>query len=463
MRTLFFLIIMGAMPFLCVGQEGNESSDPDIRYLGTSFTIPYDDDSSHNNLLINLVNNAPKGSAIHFDVYKFDDDDITSALVDANQRGVAVHVLVHQDNKHETAFKTLAGGLHKPASLYYGQAGHAGSGRVKPVFDHNKLFLFSKTEFEKKTVQDIVVVSSGNLTKEAKERHQATIIVSSKEYYSECLKYWHAQRAFLPLRGRRVDAYKRTWPRAGTARGYANRIYFFPKVGGNDPLCNTLKPASMGVGLYPNHRTAMNRVTKIRIAVANWYNSKTDIATVLSSLVRGGNCEVEIIGRTLEREKRIHKRVLDTLCSRLDATQLRDRIKIYWLEMDNETFAHSKYMLVEGPWGNPIYTDDQRKIQWREFVFHGTRNWTNSGLRTQDNIALKISDRPTYRAFLENFNMLKELANAPGSIEVLTRASTPSKPWNDRRILFTGVALGLYFAVGGGIVFMQRPRVGGGN
>ena len=193
----------------------------------------------------------------------------------------------------------------------------------------------------------------------------------------------------------------------------------------------------MGVGLYPNHRTAMNRVTRIRIVVANWYNSKTDIATVLSSLVRGGNCEVEIIGRTLEREKRIHKRVLDTLCSRLDATQLRDRIKIYWLEMDNETFAHSKYMLVEGPWGNPIYTDDQR--------------------------ALKISDRSTYKAFLENFNMLKELANAPGSIEVLTRASTPSKPWNDRRILFTGVALGLYLAVGGGIVFMQRTRVGGGD
>jgi hypothetical protein len=31
--------------------------------------------------------------------------------------------------------------------------------------------------------------------------------------------------------------------------------------------------------------------------------------------------------------------------------------------------------------------------------------------------------------------------NVPGSIEVLTRASVSSKPYNDRRIMFTAITL----------------------
>jgi uncharacterized protein involved in exopolysaccharide biosynthesis len=54
--------------------------------------------------------------------------------------------------------------------------------------------------------------------------------------------------------------------------------------------------------------------------------------------------------------------------------------------------------------------------------------------------------------------------NVPtGSIEELTRALASSKPYNDRRILFTAIALGLCLVVGCGIVFLQRTRTGDGG
>ena len=49
------------------------------------------------------------------------------------------------------------------------------------------------------------------------------------------------------------------------------------------------------------------------------------------------------------------------------------------------------------------------------------------------------------------------------SIEKLTGALASSKPYNDRRILFTAIALGLCLVVGSGIVFLQRTRLGDGG
>ena len=48
--------------------------------------------------------------------------------------------------------------------------------------------------------------------------------------------------------------------------------------------------------------------------------------------------------------------------------------------------------------------------------------------------------------------------NVPGSIEVLTRASVSSKPYNDRRIVFTATALFLGLGMGGGVAFLRASR-----
>ena len=61
----------------------------------------------------------------------------------------------------------------------------------------------------------------------------------------------------------------------------------------------------------------------------------------------------------------------------------------------------------------------------------------------------------TVRQRLEQKNMER---NVPGSIEVLTRASVYSKPYNDRRIVFTAMALVMGLGMGGGVVFLRASR-----
>ena len=53
--------------------------------------------------------------------------------------------------------------------------------------------------------------------------------------------------------------------------------------------------------------------------------------------------------------------------------------------------------------------------------------------------------------------------NAPGPIEVLTRAVTPSEPYSDRRVLFTVIALGLCLGMGSSLMFLLRTRIGEGD
>jgi len=48
--------------------------------------------------------------------------------------------------------------------------------------------------------------------------------------------------------------------------------------------------------------------------------------------------------------------------------------------------------------------------------------------------------------------------NVPGSIEVLTRAVVPSKPYNDRRIVLTAMTMILALGLGGGVAFLKDSR-----
>jgi len=61
----------------------------------------------------------------------------------------------------------------------------------------------------------------------------------------------------------------------------------------------------------------------------------------------------------------------------------------------------------------------------------------------------------TVRQRLDQKNMER---NVPGSIEILTRASVSSKPYNDRRIVFTAMALVMGLGMGGGAAFLRASR-----
>ena len=81
----------------------------------------------------------------------------------------------------------------------------------------------------------------------------------------------------------------------------------------------------------------------------------------------------------------------------------------------------------------------------------------NAQLLDKENNALQHKRElfNTVRQRLDQKNMER---NVPGSIEVLTRASVSSKPYNDRRIVLTAAALFLGLGMGGGVAFLRASR-----
>ncbi|MBL7189190.1 MAG: hypothetical protein ISS70_22915 [Phycisphaerae bacterium] len=98
---------------------------------------------------------------------------------------------------------------------------------------------------------------------------------------------------------------------------------------------------------------------------------------------------------------------------------------------------------------------DTQKTDFKEFC-------TIARMLEKENKKLKHKSElfSAVRQRLDQKNMERQVS---GPIEVLSRALAPSEPYNDRRILFTAIALGLCLVLGSGIVFLQRTRMGDGG
>lgn len=75
----------------------------------------------------------------------------------------------------------------------------------------------------------------------------------------------------------------------------------------------------------------------------------------------------------------------------------------------------------------------------------------------RENIELRHK-RELYDAVRQRLDQKNVERNVPGSIEVWTLAYCPSRPANDRRIVFTAMALVFGFGLGGGAAFLRAGR-----
>ena len=77
-------------------------------------------------------------------------------------------------------------------------------------------------------------------------------------------------------------------------------------------------------------------------------------------------------------------------------------------------------------------------------------------LKKEDNALLH--KRGLFDAVRQRLDQKNMERNVPGSIEVLMGAFVPSRPYNDRRIVFTAMALVLCLGMGGGVAFLRASR-----
>ncbi|OHB76971.1 MAG: hypothetical protein A2Z25_02705 [Planctomycetes bacterium RBG_16_55_9] len=66
--------------------------------------------------------------------------------------------------------------------------------------------------------------------------------------------------------------------------------------------------------------------------------------------------------------------------------------------------------------------------------------------------------RELYDAVRQRLDQKNTERNAPGSIEILTRAVVPSLPYNDRRIIFSVMVTVLALGLGGGVAYLRAGR-----
>lgn len=95
------------------------------------------------------------------------------------------------------------------------------------------------------------------------------------------------------------------------------------------------------------------------------------------------------------------------------------------------------------------------ELEKQQAEFEGL--FESAQLLEKENNAL-LHKRELFDAVRQRLDQKNMERNVPGSIEVLARASVSSKPYNDRRIVYTAMALVLGLGMGGGAAFLRASR-----
>jgi len=101
--------------------------------------------------------------------------------------------------------------------------------------------------------------------------------------------------------------------------------------------------------------------------------------------------------------------------------------------------------------------EDLLLAEFKERQAEFGRLWETAQLLDKENNAL-LHKRELFSAVRRRLDQKNMERNVPGSIEVLTWASASSKPYNDRRIVLTAMALVMGLGMGGGVAFLRASR-----
>ena len=136
------------------------------------------------------------------------------------------------------------------------------------------------------------------------------------------------------------------------------------------------------------------------------------------------------------------KNASDTRVATIDAGGMDYEVELASLERKLARTKFEEQLLLE-----------ELKKQQTEFQ----NLFEHAQLLTKENNTLQHK-RELFSAVLQRLDQKNVERNVPGSIEVLTRASVLSKPYNDRRILLTATAVLLGFGIGGGVALLRAGK-----
>jgi len=327
------------------------------------FNVPSGSPEEQNAIAAHLDELAaatPGGSLIRIAVYRFTSPTFAQTLIEARGRGVRVQLVLDWSARHSATYRRLVAAL----GTSRGRSSWVTACKKGCVGDqlmHDKFYLFSRTG----SAGDVVVQSSANLTTTNRVNAWNNAVT-----FSDARLYRAYGRYFSALAARRRYAYHAT-------RSGRRTLYTFPRKG-RTSKSDTLYGQLGHVGCAAHTSVHVTAFSLTRV----------DLARRLWSLAHQG-CDVRVLYTNLGRSARKilgrsgGPRLLSSHYSYLDFAA-GDFV---------EAYVHSKYVAIGG-----TYAGHDRRL-----VITGSPNYTEPGLRHNDEAMLEIEDASVYGAYESNF------------------------------------------------------------
>ncbi|WP_447193547.1 phospholipase D-like domain-containing protein [Streptomyces hebeiensis] len=353
--------------------------------------------------VISLIQGAPAGSSITLSLYTFTDNDVRTALVAANDRGVGVRaILDHKSRESRT-----------PGGEYENLAAKLGTDRTKKswvmtcpqtrscignrtigqaAINHNKFFLFSSTG----GADDVVVQTSANMTGvQRTDLFNNAVTLVDSGLYANYLAYFADQEKY-GTSGDGLASYYKT-PSSPTDAAY--KTYFFPRQESSGKAYNT-DPATDTVKLILDNVTcSSSQPTEVRMAANLFY--RDHIATKLVAMADAG-CKVYLAADGNPNGGREGVPSMGRTVESIVSGKLTQRVACWENPPAGRTAnigLHSKYLLVKG-----VYAG----VANEKIVFTGSHNYSWQALRSNDETLLKINDDAVHDQFKADHDHLMD-------------------------------------------------------
>ncbi len=317
----------------------------------------------------NLIEAVPAGDTIYLSMFKFDEAFLAEALIQAQERGVVVNLLLDNgktsDETNEDIMELLDGRLHR---AYFFR-----NDISKKAIFHNKFLLFSRLITSKGTVERVVLQTSSNFQQKDTEKWQDLLLVNHGDLYAAYRDYWRTIEA-LGAAGS-FEPYSFRHHRTADGRFH---VFFLPMRREGEKMEEDLL-----VNLLD--RIEDPRSTHIRLAMAKWDEDRDELIDRFKSLAKKG-AVVEIL-----LDKNVEKDVKE------DLEKTEEIILVRLVEKDVR--LHSKFFLIETTLNGSS----------RRFVFTGSQNFTTRSLNKNFETVLMIEDDGLYRQYLDGYQRLRGL------------------------------------------------------
>ena len=332
------------------------------------------------NKLVGLIDSTPAQAHIYMSIYLIDYTSVINALVNADQRGVKLHLLIDMSRdesiqNNQNIIQSLQNLLSSNAELY---EVHNDASTI--AINHNKFVLFSQVNINNGRAFNVVFQTSHNFTLSDSRKIQDAVTITHKGLYDAYTNYWTEMKN-RAANGMSYYTYKEY---NNAATGVS--AYFLPRRSGGNVLNGD------------NIMDILNNITDaptahIMVGMSEWTDTRTNIANKLQSLKNSG-ADVQVISKSSIDASILA--LLNTL------QQSGGYVKILNMTDNTKPFIniHSKFMLIKGMWkGEPC-----------ELVVTGSHNLTANALENNnETILVFINNSTLFNAYLAYFTNIKTL------------------------------------------------------